>query len=141
MPDQEITLIRLSKQLNMLTQKLDNASATIEKLEAAQIASNATIESLNAIIESLNATIESLEKEISKKDKLLEKYNVKCVRKDSLNSSTPPSKEIGSKPKKTQSLRKKGQKQQGGQKKHTGSNMKRMEATRTNRTYPEECQG
>lgn len=134
MPDQEITLIRLSKQLNMLIQKLDNASATIEKLEAALIASNATIESLNA-------TIESLEKEISKKDKLLEKYNVKCVRKDSLNSSTPPSKEIGSKPKKTQSLRQKGQKQQGGQKKHTGSNMKRMEATRTNRTYPEECQG
>ena len=47
-----------------------------------------------------------------------EKTNAKCIRKDSQNSSTPPSKEIGPKPRKTQSLRKKGQKKQGGQKKH-----------------------
>ena len=76
MSDQEITLIRLFKQLNMLIQNLDNANTTIERLEAAQIASNATIESLNA-------TIELLKNEISKRDKLLEKYNFKCIRKDS----------------------------------------------------------
>ena len=134
MSDQEITLIRLSKQLNMLIQKLDNANTTIERLEAAHIASNATIESLNA-------TIELLKNEISKRDKLLEKYNSKCIRKDSQNSSTPPSKEIGPKPRKTQSLRKKGQKKQGGQKKHAGSHMKRMKATRTEQSYPEECHG
>jgi transposase len=71
----------------------------------------------------LEARIADLEEKLSDALVLLAK---KSVKKDSLNSGIPPSKDISRK--KTQSLRKKSDKKTGGQPGHRGSNLK-MAAT------------
>jgi transposase len=90
----------------------------LQKESAARIADreafNAVIAELNATIQQLNATIGTL---------LEENRLLKTPKKNSLNSSVPPSKDEN-RPKKTNSLRQASGKRPGGQPGHEGSTLK-----------------
>lgn len=103
-----ISTIQLTNELEKLLQKVDDSVAgAIRALFKAQDAAHAAqIEAQTAQIEALSARVKQLEN---------------TPKKNSGNSSLPPSMDIGKK-KRTKSLRKKGKKKQGGQPGHKATN-------------------
>lgn len=92
------------------------------------------------IIKSLNNTIDDLRKVIADQNEEIRKLS-ESIRKDSHNSSKPPSSDGLKKKPSPKSLREKTGKKQGGQTSHPGSNLKKMEPTRIEPLMPAKCAG
>ena len=99
-------------------------------------------EELLSIIAELSATVAKLSEELAESNRkiaeLTEASNVKKRRKDSHNSSQPPSSDGYNKPS-PKSLRKPSGKKPGGQKGHKGSGMAIAAPDKEEKYYPSEC--
>ena len=89
------------------------------------------------------ATIEALTRKVEELTKKIEELSSKKVRKDSHNSSMPPSNDgYEKKPKQTKSLREASNKKVGGQPGHKGNSMQITREPDETKTYlPKQCEG
>nr|MDU9046776.1 IS66 family transposase [Candidatus Electrothrix aestuarii] len=96
-------------------------------------------EAVVALFDSVTAQVEELAVQLEKQAGMLKDLQAR-LSKNSRNSGKPPSSDGYNKPNRTESLRKSGQKPNGGQPGHKGHTLERSENPDHTETYkPEEC--